>query len=208
MTHRSALLGITAAACTFLLQACTTPTTLSTVWKSSFTGPPKRNILVVGIARTDVARRSYEDSLARALRSRGVTAVPSYTFFPDESQISEAALRAKVRQGGFDAVLATRLLNIDREKRYIPPTTQVVPGGYYGYGLYGYYPYAWDVVRTPGYVSESTVVRLETNLYDAPGGKLLWIAQSDTIDPTSTQDAINSVVGKITGRMAQDRLIP
>jgi hypothetical protein len=82
----------------------------------------------------------------------------------------------------------------------------VVGGG--GYGYYGYYGMGYDVVHEPGYTRTTTIVRLETHLYDVRTEKLLWGAHSDTFDPSSTDDIIQSVSKTISKRLAKDGLLP
>ena len=185
---------------------CATPTELSGVWVTESPAPLSR-ILVIGVARTESSRRTFEDRFVEALAERGTSAVASYTLLPGEGRIEESAIRAAVREHGFGGVIVTRLLRIDEETTYVPPTTRVVPGGYGGYGLYGYYGMAWSVETTPGYTQTTRIVRLETNLYDTASEKLVWTAHSDTLNPDSPEDAIGSVTEAIADRLADDGLL-
>jgi hypothetical protein len=167
---------------------------------------PLSKILVIGVARTESSRRTFEDRFVEALGERGASGVPSYTILPGEGRIEEPAIRAAVREHGFDGVIVTRLLRIDEETEYVPPMTRVAPG-YGGYGLYGYYGMAWSVETTPGYTITTQIVRLETNLYDVASDKLVWTAHSDTLNPDSPEDAIGSVTKAIIERLAEDGLL-
>jgi hypothetical protein len=185
---------------------CATPTELSGVWVTERPAPLSK-ILVIGVARTESSRRTFEDRFVEALGERGTSAVASYTILPGEGRIEEPAIRSAVREHGFDGVIVTRLLRIDEETEYVPPTTRVAPGGYGGYGLYGYYGMAWSVETTPGYTITTQIVRLETNLYDVASDKLVWTAHSDTLNPDSPEDAIGSVTNAIIERLAEDGLL-
>ena len=188
--------------------ACGTTTRLSNVWRSeSYSGGPMHKILVVGIAQTATGRRSFEDRFVEALASQQVDAVQSYRLLPSDERLSEATLKEAIRGHGFDGVIATRLIEVDEETTYVPPSTRVAPRPGVG-GLYGYYGTSWDVVHTPGYTVTTTIVRLETHLYDAEQAELVWSAQSDTFDPDSTQDAIDSVTKKIAKQLASEDLLP
>jgi hypothetical protein len=63
------------------------------------------------------------------------------------------------------------------------------------------------VVHDPGYLSTETIVRLETNLYDSRTARLVWSGRSNTFDPKSVRDAIDSVTRALTERLAQEGMI-
>ena len=68
--------GWLAVAACVVLTACSTPQ-LTSVWRSpDFSGPVPKQILVIGISKSDSHRRIFEDSYARSLRAAGLTAPP------------------------------------------------------------------------------------------------------------------------------------
>ncbi len=164
-------------------------------------------ILVIGIAENDTKRRSFEDGFASALEERGVDAVPSYQILPNTEQLSKESIQQAIRGRGFQGVLATQLVRIDEHEKYVPPTTYVTPG-YYGRGLYGYYGRGYQVVHQPGYTVHTTIVRLETHLYDATTAELVWAAHSNTLNPKSIDDGIGSVTKKLSKRLESDGFAP
>jgi len=185
---------------------CATQTKLSGVWVAESPAPLSK-ILVIGVARTEARRRIFEDRFVEALGGRGASAVASYTLLAAEGQLEESAIRAVVREQDFGSVIVTRFLRVDEETTYVPPETRMVPSGAMGYGLYGYYGMAWSLETTPGYTRTTRIVRLATNLYDARSEKLVWSADSDTLNPDSPEDAIGSVTKAIAERLAQDGLL-
>ena len=187
--------------------ACATKTTLSNVWRSdSYPSGTMQRILVIGIAENEANRRSFEDAFAASLAAQKVDAVASYQLLPGNERLSRASIENAISGRGFQGVLVTRLLGFDEETTYVPPSTYVRPG-YYGYGMYGYYGASWDVVHDPGYTVTKTVVRLETHLYDARTADLVWAAHSDTFDPSSIDDIIDSVTKKLSRRLAEDGML-
>ena len=188
--------------------SCATKTELSGVWKSeSPTTHPMNQILVIGIAANDANRRLFEDSFGGALGEQGVTAAPSYRMLPDSERLSKDSIQQAIRGRGIQGVLVTRLVQIDEREKYVPPTTYVQPG-YYGRGLYGYYGRGYEVVHQPGYTVHTTIVRLETHLYDASSAELVWAAHSNTFNPKSIDDGIESVTQKLSKRLAADGFAP
>jgi len=166
-----------------------------------------KRILVIGVAEDEAGRRGFEDAFAAALAAQHVDAVPSYQLLPQKDRLSRASIEQAIAGRGFQGVLVTRIRGVDEQTTYVPPTTYVRPG-YYGYGLYGYYGTSWDLVHEPGYTVTQTIVRLETHLYDAKTADLVWAAHSDTFDPSSSKDVIDSVTKKLTRQLAEDGMLP
>jgi hypothetical protein len=188
--------------------SCASKTTLSNVWRSeSYPSGKMQRILVIGVAQNEANRRSFEDGFAAALAAQNVDAVSSYQLLPGEERLSKASIEQAIAGRGFQGVLVTRLLAVDETETYVPPSTYVRPG-YYGWGMYGYYGASWDVVHHPGYTVTETVVRLETHLYDAATADLVWAAHSDTFNPNSIDEIIDSVTKKLSGQLAEDGMLP
>jgi hypothetical protein len=188
--------------------SCATKTELSSIWKSDASERlPMNQMLVIGIAENDIKRRSFEDSFGAALEKYGVDAVPSYHILPDTGRLSKDSIQQAIRGRGFQGVVTTRLVQIDEREKYVPPKTYV-RSGYYGRGLYRYYGRGYEVVHQPGYTVHTTIVRLETHLYDASSSELVWAAHSDTFNPKSIDDGIGSVTKKLSKRLAADGFAP
>jgi len=137
---------------------------------------------------------------------------------PKSEQLEEDELRAAIAAGGFDGVLVTRLLSVDKEQEYTPASTYDNPrtryyttgggGGLYGYGFYGFYGTTYAQVHEPGYFETSTTIRLETNLYSVATDALVWTGQSETVDPASIPDARESMTAAVAKKLKEERLIP
>jgi hypothetical protein len=188
--------------------SCATKTELSGIWKSDSPAiRPMNQMLVIGIAESDIGRRSFEDNFAAALEEYGVDAVPSYRILPNPERLSKESIQQAIRGRGFQGVVATRLVQVDEQEKYVPPQTYVTPS-YHGRGLYGYYGRSYEVVHQPGYTVSTTIVRLETHLYDASSAELVWAAHSDTFNPKSIDDGVESVAKKLSKRLAADGFAP
>jgi hypothetical protein len=206
--HLSILLSVCLLA--FLSISCATQTEISSEWKSpEYAGGPMHKILVVAVAETPLGRREYEDRFAEALRGSGAEAVSSYQILPGDERLTKEELEDAIRGEGFDGVIVSRLLGVDEETTYVPPTTEVVPSsmGYGRRGYYGYYGRGYDVVRTPGYTQTTEIVSLETKLWNAEDSQLAWGIRSETFDPKSNSDAMDSVVKKLVRKLADDGLL-
>ena len=176
------------------------------------------NLMVIGVAPSQEGRKAFEDALSSAIEAEGGRARPSYENLPGDEQLSEEQLHATIESEGFDGVLITRLVSIDKSSEYVPPKkydnpqTRYYPAavGYgYGYGgFYGFYGTTYAEVHTPGYFETSTTLPLETNLYSIATNELVWTGRSETIDPDSVEDARASVTQAVAKKLKLERLIP
>ena len=190
-----------------VLIACGTTTKIPNAWRNpAHEGTPYQKAFVIGVGENDTNRRIFEDRFAAALAGKGGVASPSYGALPHSERLTEAQIRGAIQGGGFDGVIVTRLLGVEEKTEYVPPRTYTVPRHYGGY--YGYYGASWDVVHEPGYYQTHTIVRLETNLYDVGSGELVWSGQSETFNPSSLSDIIDSVTKAVAKRLRKESLIP
>ena len=177
------------------LLAATAPVLLAafacatTKWVNTWTEPAAagagtlKNLLVIGMSPDMANRRIFEDTLVQSLKSAKVAATPSYSVLP-EGEVSEDVLRAKVKEGGYDGVVITRLIGKEDKTEYVPPTTTGVYAGY-GWGPYwaGYGGW-YGATYSPGYLKNTTTFRVQTRLWSTAGeGKPVWTGVSESVDP-------------------------
>ena len=92
-----------------------------------------------------------------------------------------------------DAVIITQLVGKETEAIY--QRGGVTRRGYFSY------------TRNPGYSSTTTKVRLETNLYDAKTGELIWSGISKTLSKDSTDRIMNDVIKAVITNLKKNKLI-
>ena len=198
-------LAFTAAMLMLLCFACS-KTQITDSWKDpSYNSGPVTSVLVIAVARDDIARRSYEESFVLTMKQHGVEAYASYRENPHDPATKEDIM-AMVKKLGVKYVLITTMIGVDKEKEYHPPQTYVTPR--MGLGYYGYYYRAYDVVHEPGYYTTNVKVSLETTVYDAETEKPVWMARSQTLNPDSSNDVIKSVISELAKAMKRDGLLP
>jgi hypothetical protein len=181
---------------------------MSAAWKDpDFQGGAFKKLIVLGIGDNPTNTRLFEDEFVMNIMDSGSSAMASYRVMPNIDKMSEEEIKAAVREGQYDGVLVTRLLGVDKDTEYIPPSSYVTSAPYMYGGYYGYYHSSYAVVHEPGYTQTYTTVRLETNLYDSATEKLVWSGHSSTFDPRSTKDGIVSVTPIITSGLVQAGLI-
>lgn len=178
-------------------------------WKdTSFTGPVTGKMLVVGIARNDTHRRIFEDSLTANLKAVGVDAVSSYVYDDDGVEPNEAAIKRVMQQAGAAFVLVTHVIGSEEQSQYFPAIgATLVDPGYYG-GLYSYYPRVFNYVYMPAQTFDKQTVTLETGLYDAAEGKLIWIGRSSAVNPEMTKKYYKGLTELFVKDLQKEQLIP
>lgn len=187
------------AAAALLLAACVS-TTLRDAWSDpSYTGPPFRKLLVLGVSNNISERRIFEDVMSRRLAAAGVEAIPAYRFLADGAKAAEPALDAAVRASGADGLLMSRVRAIDRRTSV---TTSMAPGPAFGwYGVYS----AWYPVTD---VRQYDIALVETSLFAADGKRVVWSGMTETYEPTSVASDAPGFAGVIVRALQQRGLVP
>lgn len=215
-THLPKLFFFTVALC--LLAACSkTKTSISQSYRNpGYEQTVFKKLFVIGVAQDHESRQALEDAFANAIKGQGGTAEASWRRLPTSEQMTEDEIRSAMEAGGFDGVLITRLLAVDKEQEYTPASTYNKPrtryyaggAGLYGYGYYGFYGTTYAKVHEPGYFDTSTTLRVETNLYSLATDALVWTGQSATVDPESISDARESMTVAVAQKLKEEKLIP
>lgn len=178
-----------------LLHSCSPATRITASWGQKDAEPKKYNkVAVVAISPNTQTRASVESAVAEKMNAAGIKAVPSYNTFPFAGKIGELGfdqetvqrkIKEKINENGMDAVLTITLLDKTKEERYVEGTSISLAAPVYSYPYYGYYSYAYGTVYSSGYYTTSTTYFIESMLYDVAAEKLIWTAQTTTIDPSS-----------------------
>ena len=175
----------------------------------SYSGAHFKNILVLGINGKVENRAAFEDQLSAAITRPGIQAIPSYSLLPrpESTPIDVNQLRDVVRGQNIDAIVASRLIKIDKKVTYIPGQAYV-PYPYYG-TFYGYYGAIYPVVYSPDYLRVDKTAQIETNFYSAakPDGELVWTGTSDTVNPQSPLKDIDAIAKLIVQELEKEKII-
>ena len=158
-------------------------------------GKSVSNILVLAITGNEHNRRSYEKKFVAQLKSVGVDAISSEASIPmpPDLDVKEETILNAVNQYKNDAVIITQLIGKESKDVYTRGTRARL----------GWFSYS----RPQVYASESTTVRLETNLYDAKTGKLIWSAKSNTWSQEATEQIINDVIKAAINNLQKNKII-
>jgi hypothetical protein len=159
------------------------------------------NILVIAVVEENSLRRTVEDAYVEKFTELSISATPGYTLLSSTAELSRETVGVAIEGKDIDSVLVTRLLGVEQVEQYHPPTYQ----GYYGsYDSFYRHSMAYS---SPGYYSSYTLLKLESNLYDAVTGELVWSMQSESMDSSAKQDVIKGQVGLTVKRLGAAGLI-
>lgn len=189
---------------TALIAACETTRTTAEWRNQDYTGGPIDNVLITGVSDQEAVRRSFEDAFVTRLENENVRALSSAAVMPAGERVTRQSLEPVIASERIDMVLVTHLVGVEHEEVYDPPLYTPLP--YYG-GFYGYYGHVSNYVYEPGYYTRHELVKLETSLYDARNGGLVWSMQSETLDPASERKLIEAKIDVVIERLKAQKLL-
>lgn len=201
---RSSFSGVSRGASVALLFAIAlvtgcTATRITSVWKDPALGPFQfRRVVGIAMSQDTALRRLAEDEFVRAVGAP--TAVAGYSIVPDDEMQDREKVRARIEAAGVDGAVVFRVVSVENQERWVPPT-------YYG-DAWGYWGFAAPMVYQPGYLTTDRIVQVETNAYQVQNARLIWSARSETIDPKDAQQLIDEVVRETVKAMRKDGILP
>ncbi|MGK9119488.1 hypothetical protein [Olivibacter jilunii] len=195
--------------------ACGSSTRITASWiDPAIKGKPQANktVFISALTRNMEVRTKLENALALQAEQRNIKAIKSSEHlrpdFYQELPPREKLLKT-LKQSGADAILTVSLIDKESETRYIRGNARYAPFPFYRWygGFYSYYNYWYPIIYDPGYYVTDKKYFLETNLYDLETEKLLWSAQSQTVNPGSIDNFVKTYPTKLIEQMIKDGLI-
>lgn len=182
-----------------LLWSCAT--TMQHTWKKdTYEGKHFDKVLVLAISKNLKTRTLMENTVVDLLKQNGINATNALNVFTpveDLKTVSEEEIGKRIKDGGYDAVLVTTLIDT-RTRDVQVNTTNYYPymyGGYYGFGYRSFIYSNYNHLYSDQYREEKTYV-LETRLYDVnisePKEAVVWAGQSELVDPSGSESAANT----------------
>ena len=190
-----------------LLYSCASTNLTATWHDQSYAGNNAlRDVLVIAVTEEETSRRLYEDGFVAKLGESGVRGIPSYSLQVSDIKPTKQAVQTAVAMADARFVLITRHLSTDEKQHYSPPEPIYVDPYYSSMHLY--YPLAYREVRyRPGYTYTVTTVAIESNLYDTQTEKLIWSAQSKSVDPNMSKSFFDGLVDVFAKDLKEKKLL-
>jgi hypothetical protein len=185
---------VTTLAFAVLVAGCTATTTIETNWSDArYMEGRIGKILVLGLSPHSGIRESFENSMKRELIAHGVEAVASLDLLFHEEEVTRELLEEVIQDTDIDGVLVSRLIAHDLDITITPARD-----------LWGYYNSTYVHVHSPGYLTMTEIVRVETSLYDADSAMLAWRGVSETFDPLDAEDVIKSLSSGLVEKLIEE----
>lgn len=191
-----------------LLVACSS-TKLISSWKSPDVSNQKFNkMLVIGLMgnKDRSLRENVENIIVQQLQTKGIYAGSAFAEYGPKTfeGLDEPTVLKKLRNKGYDGAVTIALLDKSKEKRYNPGMVGVYPGTY---RFWGYYRTIYTRIYEPGYYTVSNKFMLEASVYDLNSDKLIYSAQTKSVDPASPQSLASEFSDKIFEDMSKKGVI-
>lgn len=190
-----------------LIIGCSPSTKLVNTWVdpslTAETLKPFKNVLVIARIKDETSNRVTEDKIVAKLK---MPASPSYAFLLP-SDTNQVAVDKKLKEKGFDGLIAMRLTDVNETLNYQQGTGGYYGGGYYGGyyggrpgGYYGYY-------GSPGYYTQDRTFYVETSIFSLVTGKLMWSGTTATLNPTQLDQTLDEIIYSIRTDLTKRGLI-
>jgi hypothetical protein len=203
---------------TLLLAGCQSTSINSAWFDPNFTGGPMKKIDVVAVGTNLSNRRVFEDIFAQKLRDAGVDGVAGWTVIPDDARAAQAPFTEAVTRSGAQGLLVVRLLGVDTRTQIsttmVPTTGPMWGGPGWGPGWGGGWGSGWGgagfgpAMVPVQEVSQYDLAIVETTLFEVATGRVVWSANTQTLNPSTVQREAPGFAGVIIGQLKARGLIP
>ena len=186
--------------------SCATSTELYEVWKdTAYDGGFIESIMVVGVHQEFDKRKLFEDEFVSQLERNKVRAVSFAAETSPNRDLNKETVLTEAKNAGTETILVTHFIGIDRVEKHQADATRAAPRRAYVFDRYAYL--ANDFTKYGGSYSEKKYVKLQTHLYETKTERLIWSASSETIDPQSVNDGIESLCRAAMNSLRENKLM-
>jgi hypothetical protein len=190
---------------TILTVACSS-TKITSSWREpnkTLTINQLNKVLVVALFNNETNRRKAEDQMAAYLNGKGVV---SYNYFSDKfDRKNEAVIREKIGADGFDGAVTMRLIDVEKEKIYMPSNQPLYPA--YSRNFSAFYFRNYGYYQQQDYYRTTRIYTVETNVYSIKEDKIIWTALTKTTDPEGVNKLTDEIAEVVYKRMVKEGFI-
>jgi len=185
---------------------------LQSSWKAPDLKPKQyRKLLVVGLSEKPQMRQIFEEVFVGEMSKKGAAGIASYTVTGLDAKATKASLEDAVKKSGADGVVITRLSDTkshkDRRTGFVLTERGTYTDYNDDYGFYGANVSYMNFVHQPVDVTTSTEASIETTLFDAGTGNMVWSAKSNAVNPEGIINISKDVADIVIKTMSRDGLL-
>jgi len=151
-------------------------------------------ILVVGVHEDTGVRGQFENTVSRALRAAGASAEASLYTVSSARELTADSLVAAARRVRADAVLVTRVVDVQTQN---PDATTSFTEYFRAYSRY----------EDPLPVTTTHTVRVRTDLYVVESQARIWGVESTAFEKPNLFGVIDGIAKAVTAQLRSDGLV-
>jgi hypothetical protein len=190
---------------TMMMASCNS-TQITSSWREpnkTLTINELNKVLVVALFNNETNRHLAEDQMAGYLKGR---AIVSYDYFSDKfNRTNEESIRETIREAGFDGAVTMRLIDVEKEKLYLPSNEPLYPS--YSRNFPAFYYRNYNYYQQDDYFRTTRTYIVETNVYSIKEDKIIWTALTRTTDPKGVDKLTGQIAKVIYKRMLKEGFI-
>jgi len=193
------------------LAACS-PTQVVNSWRDpsvTIVDPGAHKIVVAALIYDQGVRRQVEDYMVTLYPG---TATQSYLLFGSDSLLAknEAFYNQKLKNEGYDGIVLMKQVSENVSQYYVPGWPAAFHtswGGYWGNGWGNRWATTWYSPGSPGYYRTDRAWHVQVNAYSILEDKLVYAANTVTIDPGGRIPLFMDVCNAVRKQMKRDRFL-
>ena len=174
---------------------------------SDFAGGPFTKVLVVGAHEDGDVRRRFENGVVRSLNAAGTDAISSLTVMRSSQDISRESLLTATSTLGSDAVLITRLVDVESRAEIQQGRTSVTAQQRDDLPLADFFRYDYAEYQDPLTITTIRTVVLATDLYNVADENRVWSVESTSFEKETVDAVIDGASRAISSALERDGLI-
>lgn len=179
-----------------LLAACTTTKVLNE-WRNT-DGANTRfgHLVVVALFKQDQTRRMFEDEFAWQISNLGQMVTRSYNLVPSLNESTTDRIATIAKAVGADGVLVIRMVNNKQPANTATDNLPPAPRN-----LSGFLQNSWKDNYDPPDLMTNAVMAVESRLFDAKSGKLVWSLATESKNQFGLKWEINLLAKRVLGKI-------
>ena len=179
-----------------LLAACTTTKVLHEWRNTDGADTHFGHLVVVALFKQDQTRRMFEDEFAWQISNLGSMVTRSYNLVPSLNASTTDRLATIAKAVGADGVLVIRMINSMQYTKNSVDNAPTVP-----MNLSGFLQHSWKDNYDPPDSMTNAVMTVESSLFDAKNGKLVWSLATESKNQFGWKWEINLLAKRVLGKM-------
>jgi hypothetical protein len=156
-------------------------------------------VFILVLNQDQSTKNILETDLSKAAEAKGFTVVKSSVYFTPafgrEELPSKDVIMSRVQEMKCDAILTVRLVDKQKETRYVPGMNNMMMnpmmmgpgmGMRPGMGFGGFHGGMGMMMYQPGYYTTDKTYFYEATIFDGASEEMIWMSQSEETNPPSS----------------------